>query len=316
VENIMLSIVELAALLSLSKERVKQLVNDELALNPGVDIQTGTVWRIGPQTVRKLMAARNIRFPARKVATFASFKGGIGKTTISTNVAVRAASLGAKVLLIDLDPEACSTNQLVKSGGKDPIIFVDLFRENLDIRKAILPSSYRGLDVVPSALRNHSSEKIVAGMNPKRIVKDKLEGLDYNLILLELPPSFTTLTGSAYLAADLIVLPCIPSVYSLESVALTIEAIDSLAKEFEVPKKEFKVLMNEYNSARVASQQITKELLDTYKSMVFPFYIKESTDISNANNAGKSVFEIKCSKAIREDFHELTMQVCGVEVTQ
>ena len=244
--------------------------------------------------------------------TFAALKGGIGKTTISTNVAVRASSLGAKVLLIDLDPESCATNQLANMDGIEPVIFADILRDGLDIKKAIIPSNYKGLDIVPSALRNHHSEKFLANSNPKKIIKDKLEGLNYNLILLELPPSFTSLTGSAYLAADLVVLPCTPSVYSLESVALTIEAINSLAHEFEVPQREFKILMNEYNSTRVASQQITKVLLDTYKSMVFPFYIKESSDVGNATNAGRSIFEVKCSKAIREDFHELVMQVLPI----
>ncbi len=315
----MITITELSGLLGLSKERAKQLVGDSLKENPTLDIQPGTVWRVGPMTVRKLLLERGKKFPERKVITFAALKGGIGKTTISTNVAVRAANLGAKVLLIDMDPEACATNALVPRDTdlSNRLIFCDLLKdEKPDMQKAIISSNYPGLDLIPSALRNHHAEKLVGNLNPKRIIRDRLEGLDYNLILLELPPSFTTVTGSAYLAADLIVLPCTPSIYSLESVALTIEAIDQLADQFECPERNYKILMNQYNSSRVASQEIIQALMETYKSKVFPFYIRESADIANSTNAGRSIFEVKCSRSIREDFHELTMQVCGVQETQ
>lgn len=312
----MITVTELASFLGISKERTKQLVNEALKENPSLDISTGSVWHIGPNTIRKFLRDRGKFFSLLKVVTFAALKGGIGKTTISINVAIRAASLGAKVLLIDLDPEACATNGLVKADTdlSKTIIFYDLLKEKQsDIRPAIIPSNYPGLDLIPSALRNHHLEKLVGNLNPKRIIKDRLSDLDYNLIILELPPSFTTLTGSAYLAADLIILPCTPNVYSLESVALTIEAIDALAKEFECSERNYKVLMNQYNSSRVASQDIIKSLLDNYKSKVFPFYIRESADIANATNAGRSVFDIKCSKNIRECFHELTMQVCNLQ---
>lgn len=312
----MITVTELAFLLGLSKERAKQLVNEAIKNDPDLDIQTGSVWQIGPKTVRKFLEARGKSFPDSKVITFAALKGGIGKTTISLNVAVRAASLGARVLLIDLDPEACATNGLMQPGTvteKTPV-FHDLFKDKTTpIKDIIIPSTHSGLDIIPSALRNHRVDKLIANLNPKKLIKDKLEKLNYNLIILELPPSFTALTGSAYLAADLIVLPCTPSVYSLESVALTIEAVDVLAKEFECPEKSYKILMNQYNSGRVASQEIIGSLLDEYKSKVYPFYIKDSADIANATNSGKSIFDMKCSKDIRATFHELTMHVCGVE---
>jgi chromosome partitioning protein len=311
----MITVTELAALIGLSKERTKQLVNEAIKENPTLDISTGSIWYIGPSAVTKFLKDRGRSFPDHKVVTFAALKGGIGKTTISTNVAVRAAALGAKVLLIDLDPEACATNGLIKPDMdiSKATIFYDLLKEKQNLQLSIIQSNYPGLDLVPSALRNHHLEKLVGNLNPKRIIKDRIDSLHYNLIILELPPSFTTLTGSAYLAADLIVLPCTPSIYSLESVALTIEAIDALAVEFECSERNYKVLMNQYNSSRVASQEIIKTLLDTYKSKVFPFYIRESADVANATNAGSSIFDVKCAKNIRESFHELTMQICGVQ---
>ena len=59
----MLTINELASLLTLSKERAKQLINDEVALNPEADVDRGTVWKIGPKTIQKLLASRGLCFP-------------------------------------------------------------------------------------------------------------------------------------------------------------------------------------------------------------------------------------------------------------
>jgi chromosome partitioning protein len=310
----MITVTELGELIGMSKERTKQLINEALKVNPSLDIQTGSVWKIGHDATRQMLGDRGILFPKQRVITFAALKGGIGKTSLTLNVAVRAAELGANVLIVDFDPEACATNGLVKETedlSKALVIYDILKDKKTDIRSAIIHTKYKGIDLLPSALRNHRCEKIVGNLNPKRMIKDRLDDkLGYDLIFLELPPSYTTLTGSAYLACDIIMLPCMPNIYSYESVALTIESVDSLALEFECPPKNYRVLMNGYNSRRVASEDIRRELVDNYKSMVFPVYIRESADVENATNAGLSVFDMKSSKQTRDQFHELTLHLC------
>ena len=309
----MVTVAELASVVGLTKERIKQIISQMMEESPNLDIEPGSVWKIGPKACRTIIEQRGYHYPQRKIVTFAALKGGIGKTTISTNVAVRAASLGAKVLLIDIDPEACATSALVKENfqvGKGPIIY-DVLKGDCPLEKAIIQTKYPNLDIVPSALANHKSEKEAIAANPKRLIRDKLESLkQYNIIFLELPPSFTTLTSAAYLAADLIVIPCTPNVFSLESVALTIEAIDRASDEFEAGERNYKILMNQYNSNRVASQQVLDALMETYRSKVMPIHIKESAEVQNATNAGLTVFEGKANRAIRETFSDLTLSVC------
>jgi len=245
----------------------------------------------------------------KRIVTFAALKGGIGKTTISTNVAVQAAKLGNQVLLIDLDPEACATNALAHADVdlEQAAVFYDILDHRCpDLESAIIPGMEKNLFLIPSALRNHHCEKKLSNQNPKKIIRSKIESLNFDLIILELPPSFTTLTGSAYLAADLIVLPCTPSIFSLESVSLTIEAVSALAREFEVPEKKFKVLMNQFNSKRIASQEVLSALKEDYSELLLDITIGDSADISNAINAGKSVFDSKCAPKIRNSFERLT----------
>ena len=313
----MLTLSEFAAILGLSKERVKQLAQKKIKENSNLDLKTGTVWYLGPQICRKLLEDRGFNFPNQKTISIAALKGGVGKSTLTIHTAVRAATaFGIKTLCIDLDPESCLTNSLSKDSEdlKEKKIFYDAIKENIPLSNLIIESKYKNLYFIPSSLRNHKIEKEVMGSNPKKLIKDRLYPLSFELIFFELPPAFSTLTGSAYLASDLIILPCTPSIYALESVSLTIEAIDNLANEFEVPEKNYKILMNQYNSKRTASQQVLDALMDSFGSKVLPIQIRQTAEIENAMNAGLTIYETKAQKRTKENFNDLTMTVCGIDL--
>ena len=285
--------------------------------NASLDVETGTVWKLGPQICRKLLEERGFNLPKKRTISIAALKGGIGKSTLTIHTAVRAATaFGIKTLCIDLDPEACLTNSLTKENEdlRKKKVFYDAIKEDIPLSSLAIKSKYKNLYIIPSSLRNHKSEKEVIGTNPKKLIKERLSSLSFELIFFELPPSFSTLTGSAYLASDLIILPCTPSIYALESVSLTIEAIDNLANEFEAQKKNYKILMNQYNSKRIASQQVLEALMDNFGSKVLPMQIKQTAEIENAMNAGLTIYETKTTKVVKESFNDLTISICGLEL--
>ena len=78
------------------------------------------------------------------IATFGNEKGGVGKSLITINVAIQRAQQGARVLIIDLDPEACATNFLLKEEyfNKDFFTMLEVFKNNTSFKDAIIPSRY------------------------------------------------------------------------------------------------------------------------------------------------------------------------------
>jgi chromosome partitioning protein len=268
--------------------------------------------RLNPTQVRQIFREHSLKYK-KKVITIAALKGGIGKTFLSTNVAIRCAMLGAKTLLLDLDPEACSTNSLLDDNqdqlqGRTTIY--DILRNNLDFKKAIIPTKYPGLDLLPSSLRVSKTEKLINCKNPKNILKTYLEELDYDCIFFDLPPSFSTLSGSAYLASDIVILPCTPNIYALESVDLTIEAVNEISQEFECDPIKFQIIFNRFTPHRNASQDTFSILKDDHSDILLPFQIRESADIQNAINAGLSIFEYQGSKVVKEGVELLTKHLC------
>ena len=312
----MITLTELSKVLNLSKERAKQLTDEALLRNPGLTIEKGTVWRLGEDLVGEIIKSRGITLPKSKVITMKSQKGGIGGSTLLLNTAIYASKF-FPVLVMDFDPENHATNFLLEENVdfKNLKCIYDIYSENKQIEEGIVKTRYPNIDILPSALRNHKIERLLSNQNPKKLLRAKIDQIkkEYGLILIDLPPSINTLTGSAYLTADLIVLPCIPSVFALESVGLTIETIEKLAQDFEAPKRNYKIIYNQFNSKRVASQEVLSALLNSYSSMVYPFYIKESTEVLNSLNAGKSVFEIKGAKETKTDFTSLALSVMGFE---
>ena len=72
--------------------------------------------------------------------------------------------------------------------------------------------------------------------------------------------------------------------------------------------------MNQYNSKRIASQQVLETLMDNFGSKVLPIQIKQTAEIENAMNAGLTIYETKSSRSIRDSFNDLTTLICGLEL--
>lgn len=314
----MIKLADLPPVFGLSSVRIKQLIDEIIKNDPSShQLHKGTSRNshlsVQHHTVRCLLNDRNKDFEKR-VITVAALKGGIGKTFLSINIAVRAAMLGAKVLIVDLDPESCATNSLLhpESDVTNHHTILEVFKGIISFKDAIIKSKYDGLDIIPAALRVSSAEKIVRDKNPKWLLKKNLQELNYDYIFFELPPSFSTLNSAAYLASDLVVIPCTPNIHSLESVSLTIESINEVAKEFEGEGVEFKIVFNMSNASRNATKDVLSALYESYKDMLLPFHIKESADIQNAVNAGLTIFETKCATDIREDMDKLVLSLCPI----
>ncbi len=147
--------------------------------------------------------------------TFALYnlKGGVGKTTLCINLAYLAAASGLRTLVWDLDPQCAATFYL---GAKEPL---QADPENWFNRKhafwgSIQPSQYPRLDILPGNIRNRrmdhllSEHKKPAGRFRKALktVRD-----DYDLVLIDCPPSLDLVAENIFKAADFVLFPLIPN---------------------------------------------------------------------------------------------------------
>lgn len=168
-----------------------------------------------------------------KIIACYSNKGGVGKTATSVNLAYAMAASGYRTLLCDLDPQGASgfyfrvkpSKKLTNTAFfKDAEKFTDAIRgsdyENLDILPANM--SFRDFDVFLSQMRN-SHNRLQKSL---KAVKD-----DYDVIVLDCPPTISTLSENVFRSADAIVVPVIPTTLSER----TFEQLISFFKENKLP---------------------------------------------------------------------------------
>lgn len=164
-----------------------------------------------------------------KVLASYNIKGGVGKTATAVNLSYVAAREGARVLVIDLDPQGAATfyfrvKPKVKGGGKG------LVSGKSDVDDLIKGTDHERLDLVPAdfSFRNMDLLLDAQKKSKKRLAKVlKPLGEEYDYVVLDCPPSVSLVSEAVFHAADALIVPLIPTTLSLR----TYEQLETFRKE-------------------------------------------------------------------------------------
>lgn len=313
----MLNSRQAASILSISRVRLKQILKSHPGLQFKRESGRNGIIKIPKETMSDLIKIRN-KTVKRKKTVIKSQKGGVGGTSLTLQAALRVAeSRGVKVLVIDTDPEASATSFLLPYNidiNKCKTL-LEVFKNDVPLKECILPSKFSGVFIIPAKGIMRRIDRLLISENPKTLMNKKLKSIEkeFPTIFMDLPPTYSRLSESCYLASDLVILPTDPSAWGIEGVSLTYEDINLSCNEFEVTPPEIKILMNKYNSSRVATREAWEALLQNFKKMVLPLTIRESADLQNASNDGLSIFHRKCPEDVRVSIEELCHLVAPIQ---
>ena len=199
-----------------------------------------------------------------------NIKGGVGKTTTAVNLAYLAAESGLRTVLWDLDPQAAASFMFrvkpkVKGGGKalirgkrpldDAIKGTDF--DNLDLIPADF--TYRNMDLLLEAAGNGSSGGgDVPGGKPARRLSKLLAPLadEYDAVFLDCPPSVSLVSENVLQAADVILVPLIPTTLSVR----TLEQLAAFVGEFNGHRPELLAFFSMVDRRKKLHREITEKL--------------------------------------------------------
>jgi cellulose biosynthesis protein BcsQ len=171
------------------------------------------------------------------VATIAiySLKGGVGKTTLAVNLAWCSATLSARrTLLWDLDPQAASSFLLSSHKSKEQAQSV--FSKDVEPAKLVHHTSIERLDLIAADASLRGLDLLFHELDKKKRLQKLLTGLakPYDRVLLDCPPGLTETSDQVMRAADLIVVPVIPSPLSERAYAEVVKHLGGKAEVLPV----------------------------------------------------------------------------------
>jgi chromosome partitioning protein len=183
------------------------------------------------------MPARRARLRAMtQVVALYSSKGGVGKTSAAVNLAWLSAASGGRTLLWDLDPQGAATWLLgVKPKVKGGV--AGLVEGRRELAAAVRDTDVERLEVIPSDSTYRSMElELVDEKRPTRRLRKLLKPVlsDYDTVLLDCPPSVSLVSDNVLEAADLVLVPLMPSALSLRTLDQTLASLDDVKRRPQV----------------------------------------------------------------------------------
>jgi chromosome partitioning protein len=237
-------------------------------------------------------------------------KGGVGKTTSTINIAAGIAKAGLRVLVIDLDPQANATSGFSVDKSKLTVSIYDVLVAKAPAVTTVVKTSTQGIDIIPATTSLAAAEQeLVSVMSRESVLKQAIEGLDYDIVLIDCPPSLGLLSINALVAADKVLVPVQAEFYALEGLGLLIQTIQRVQAGLNPQLELLGIVMTMVDSRNALSGQVIDEVKKHFGEYVFDTHIPRNVRLAESPSFGKTIFEHdKWSKGARA-YKSLTKEV-------
>lgn len=232
-----------------------------------------------------------------QVLSISALKGGVGKTTVTLGLASAAMSRNLRTLVIDLDPQCNASIGLGAVGDFDysAAEVIKKPRHNTVLRAIVVSSWAKGqtgrLDIMVGnprlTIENKGSPSFKSLWQIERALATIED--DYDLVLIDTPPSIGALTRMAWVASDRVLLIAEPAINSVISIETAVKAIVEVRNKVNRRVHLLGVLVNRLRASVAEHQFRVNELDELFGDLMLSPPLEEKTALQQASGAGKSI---------------------------
>lgn len=224
-----------------------------------------------------------------RIIAIANQKGGVGKTTTSTNLSACLAEVNKKVLLVDIDPQGNATSGVgIDKNNLEKTVY-DMIIDECTLEECIIRETLENLDVLPSNVNLSGAEIDLIGIEDREyILKKNIDKVkdNYDFIIIDCPPSLNMLTVNAMTTADTVLVPIQCEYYALEGLSQLIHTIN-LVKERLNPSLEIEgVVFTMYDARTNLSLEVVENVKNNLKQSIYKTIIPRNVRLAEAPSHG------------------------------
>ena len=240
-----------------------------------------------------------------RVITVANQKGGVGKTTTAINLGTALAAIGERVLIVDMDPQGNASTGVGLDRSMRERSTYDVLIGNNSLSEVVVETDVPRLSVAPSTLDLLGVEMEIASADDRafRIRKSiesgvvDAEGVPFDYLLIDCPPSLNLLTINALAASQSILVPLQCEFFALEGLSQLLKTVEQVKQTVNSDLTIHGIVLTMYDARNNLSGQVVADVRDYMGDKVYKTVIPRNVRVSEAPSYGKPalLYDFKCS---------------------
>lgn len=247
-----------------------------------------------------------------RVITIVNQKGGVGKTTSAVSLGAYLAQAGKFVLLVDLDPQANATSGVGVAHQELSQSIYHVLTGNATLRQILKPTPHEGYRVAPAAaeLAGARVELVNVPDREYRLQQALLEVKhDFDVIIIDCPPSLDLLTVNGLVAADHLLIPIQSEYYALEGLGQLLQTIELVRGRLKPDLSVLGGLVTMFDSRNKLSQQVLDELKAHFPYPIFQSIVPRNVRLSESPSYGQTILQYDPGSKGARAYQQLTQEI-------
>jgi len=247
-----------------------------------------------------------------RVVAIANQKGGVGKTTTTVNLGASLAEIGFRVLVLDLDPQGNATTGLGLNPRDVEGSVYDVLLNDVALEDIVEPTSLKHLFVAPATIDLAGAEiELVPVMSRELKLRKAIDQIrdQYDLVLIDCPPSLGLLTVNGLAASDDVIVPIQCEYYALEGLGQLLRNVGLVQANLNPSLDIRGIILTMYDARTKLADQVVTEVRAYFGDKVYETVVPRTVRLSEAPSFGQPIIVFDSTSRGAKAYRDLAKEV-------